>query len=414
MNKTPDISNIIRDLTSLNAYVDNQLKGIEERLGPQAALAAADLLERMTPEGETALAHEEKELSSWLQRNRGYGQTAGRAAVEGMLEAGLLRRAGAGKIRLASNALAEELSHRFLGQRQLQQEMIAYIRDHQQRGELLTKKGLDYVLPHLDKLPLDEEARAFVHRSRRAEERRRHLIWGFVAAVIIALSYMTYVSINKSLEANEAQKAAERNEGLALASADRIAQQRDSITAQRDKLDLLTQELKLARDSALRNAAAAVEQRDLAVISKMEADSLRRQAEGYAANTLSQLDTVEKYQKLAERRALREQEARKLAEYEKERSKNLALVIKARNVALRIPGLSDEDAEKKAVLALQAFQVSTRPEGDSTNPAIFLGLENAYASLRRRDGRTSRDLLQGGGHQENVTSIVEGADGYYF
>ena len=413
-NKISRIKCAIEPVSSVYAFVDEELRLLGEKHGPAVAGLARTILDWLTPEGGTPLSLPETDLQQKLGRAPEYSPANYRQALAGLARAGLIGHTDEGQLQISSNYLAQELNQLFLGQRTLRREMAALVRDKCQRKDLLSEKELNNVLPLADVLALTSQERAFVRRSQRAVKRRKRLRGGALLALILLLSTLVALIYRNYQEAEKARKVAVQASQEAKASEALATQRAIELGKQLDTVRSLNRELELARDKALASA-------DEARQSAIEATAARGDAESLANRlAIANVDLTEQ----TERALLAEQQARDSAELARDkaleadtarqRAEALSLIIKSRNIALRVPQLPDEQVLAKAMLAYQAYEVNAKPGlgGDPDNGDIYKALYHALQSLRQQMGVEDTDQLKNV-HKEYPMSIVAAGNGYY-
>lgn len=413
MSKRSGISKAIQGLTTLGAFVETELNALEKQYGPFAREAGERVLESLLSEEGTPLITTEGVLRKELAA-RGTKASAVSQAIESFLQTGMIARPGPGTLRLGSNTLAAALEQRFRDQRTLRREALALIRDKYRQDDLLTEKELNRVEPVRPHLHLTTEEGTFLRRSERAVKRRKWALWIVIASVILTLLWLSWNWYNESTVANREKARADEKAEEALNSA-------EAANALQMKAIGLADSLRVEKDtSEARRLRAELNEAEarLQAFRARQAARLAKEKEAIArrlADTLSmQLDTVSKYRARAEADRQAAVDSAASAEKARRQAEALALILKSRNIALNIPLLAKDSAEKAAVLAYQAYALNRdNSQGDVYNSDLYKALYHAYQALREKYGLADRDTEENV-HQEAVTSIVRATDGNYF
>ncbi|MCU0462204.1 MAG: hypothetical protein MUF36_09360 [Bacteroidales bacterium] len=242
--------------------------------------------------------------------------------------------------------------------------------NYEKRGLLLKDEDLNYIAPYEDNLFLNEKSLRFIEESRNEfrRARRRRLNYA-IAAVSVIIILLTIFS------------------GWAMRSRRNAIILRQMALEQKDAAVRSKVEADSAKQVALLSQLQAEENAKLALAARNQSETDRKEAYAAWENALRQKTIADKMSVMANEQAKKAEEEKQVAEQQKilaqtagEKAKRLSLLSTAQNLALRSLSL-DRKREIMGLLAVQAFNFNINNGGSADDPVIFNALIKAYDVL---------------------------------
>lgn len=242
--------------------------------------------------------------------------------------------------------------------------------NYEKRGLLLKEEDLNYIAPYEDNLFLNEKSLRFIEESRneflRARRRRLNYAIAAVSVIIILLSIFS---------------------GWAMKSRKNAMILRQIALEQKDAAVRSKVEADSAKQAAVLSQLQAEDNAKLAMAARNQSEAARREALLARENALQQKNIAERMSVLANEQAKKAEEEKQVAEKQKilalaaeEKAKRLTLLSTAQNLALISLSL-DRKPGIMGLLAVQAFNFHINNGGSSDDPVIYKALNKAYSVL---------------------------------
>jgi WD40 repeat protein/energy-coupling factor transporter ATP-binding protein EcfA2 len=238
------------------------------------------------------------------------------------------------------------------------------------RGLLLSDEDLKYIAPYEDKLFLNEKSLKFIAESKQAIHRaRRRKLNIAIAAVSIIIVILSLFSI-----------WAMRSRKNAIILRQMAMEQKDAAVRSKVEADSAKQVALLSQLQAEKNAK-------LAMAARNQSEAARKEALAARGNALQQKSIAEKMSAVASEQAKKAEEEKQIAEQQKilaqaaeEKAKRLSLLSTAQNLALVSMSL-ERKPEIMGLLAVQAYNFHISNGGAVEDPVIYKALERAFSVL---------------------------------
>ncbi len=247
----------------------------------------------------------------------------------------------------------------------------AYV-NYEKRHLLLSEEDLNYIAPYEDKLFLNEKNLRFIAQSKqafqKARRRRQNIAIAAVLIIIVILSFFTIWAMKERGNAITQQQIAENQKNAAIMA--------------KVEADSAKQEAVTSRQKAEENERLAIAARNQSDIDRQEAIAAKENAEQQKSRA-EQLSVIASEQ--ANKAELEKQVAdtqRILAQAAEEKAKRLSLLSTAQNLALKSMSM-EKNPVLMGLLAVQAFNFNKYNGGAVTDPVIFEALDKAFVVLDR-------------------------------
>ena len=266
--------------------------------------------------------------------------------------------------------------------------------NYAKRGLLLTDEDLKYIAPYEDKLFLNEKSLRLIEESKqelhRARRRRLNFAIAAVSVIIVILSLF-------SIWAMRSRKNAINLRQMAL-------EQKDAAVRSKVEADS-------AKQAALLSQLQAEENAKLAVAARNQSEEARKDALIARGNALQQKSIAEKMSSVANEQAKKAEEEKQIAEKQRiialaaeEKATRLSRLSTAQNLALVSLSL-ERNPQIMGLLAVQAFNFNVNSGGAVDDPIIFKALNKAFSVL----DLSKRSVFSGSANE--IVSLAENNNG---
>jgi WD40 repeat protein len=262
------------------------------------------------------------------------------------------------------------------------------------RELLLSDEDLKYIAPYEDKLFLNEKSLRFIADSKQAIHRaRRRKLNIAIAAVSIIIVILSLFSI-----------WAMKSRRNAIILRQMALEQKDAAVRSKVEADS-------AKQVALLSQLQAEENAKLAMAARNQSEEARKDAIIARGNALQQKSIAEKMSAVASEQAKKAEEEKQIAEQQKilaqaaeEKAKRLSLLSTAQNLALKSVSIP-MNPQLMGLLAVQAFNFNKNNGGAIDDPVIWQALDKAYNTI---DG-SKHTVFQGS--ENEIRSLAEDEHG---
>ena len=404
--------------------LENQLLQAESSLGADASGLISKILLLFIPKEGSSLQLPEAEIEERLLVDQNISSSEVRNILEKLKESGILI-AENGNYEIISPVLANHIYEKIEAESRINRKVETFIHERhtifQENKILLTQEDLNYINPYLSTINISSEEAAFIEKSTNQiiRKKRRSRVRTILIILFLALtgivSTIGFFFVYKMYE--ESELAKRRLDVIAqklrLAEKDEIAKNK-LLESQNKELDeakrkaekdseenkkLATENIKLAKEAqaeADKNEALAIKNDSLAKVAQREAD----------------LKDEEAQKALESEAAAKKSEAK--AKKEAQKNADLNAIILSRNIAKQATQLDDKEAELKAILAKDAFQINvdSKEYGNTKHPDIYNALYDALRSLYKL--KKKEDFNQISNERGAIRSIVFDKSGNTF
>jgi WD40 repeat protein len=238
------------------------------------------------------------------------------------------------------------------------------------RELLLSVEDLKYIAPYEDKLFLNEKNLKFIAESKQAIHRARRRKLNFaIAAVSVIIVILSLFSI-----------WAMRSRKNAIILRQMALEQKDAAIRSKVEADS-------AKQVAVISQLQAEESTKLAVEARNQSEAARKEALFARENALEQKAIAERMSVLANEQADKAKEEKQIAEQQKiialaaeKEAKRLSRLATAQNLALTTLSLGRKP-EIMGLLAVQAYNFHINNGGSGDDPVIYKALDKAFSIL---------------------------------
>jgi WD40 repeat protein len=242
--------------------------------------------------------------------------------------------------------------------------------NHEKRGLLLSEEDLKYIAPYEDKLFLNEKSQKFIEQSKqafhRARRRKLNIAIAAVSIIIVILSLFTIWAMK------------ERRNAIIL---------RQMAIDQKDVAVKSKEEADSAKQVAIISQQKAEENEMLALNAKNQSEAARKEALAARESAVQQKNIAEQMSLMAGEQARKAEEEKEVANQQRiiaqaaeEKAKRLSLLSTAQNLALKSLTMQG-NPQLMGLLAIQAFNFNKNNGGAIDDPVIWQALDKAFATI---------------------------------
>lgn len=304
-----------------------------------------------------------------------------------------------GRYELRHDSLASKIfEHISLGEKELlevRQFLMNRYNDYEKRKTLLEEKDLNYVMPYLNKLFLNDEQKQFITRSgnvaRQKRNRKRNVAIIVGSIVFLLLSSFTVYSYKQEKKALVLKMQADTN-------AKEANDEKEQAIVLKAKAEKALKDATSAEDYAKYQASVADEQKKLAT-------EQQKRAEEEAKNAEEQKDFATKEDSIAEQKTKYALEEKKKAESAQGEAMHLRLISIGQTIALNSVQVKDPDLA--ALLAYESYHLAKNNGASLTDPNLYTALYSAT----QRSVSSYQDLVIK--EKNDINSVASSASRIY-
>ncbi len=409
MSKTLDILllNKLGDPRKLaERDLEHLMESAEEPLGPAANGLTSKILSMFVPRDGTSIPMEESIITQQLTKEFNYDPRHVELVLESLQSSNILQDMGSGQLRMVSSVLAHQVYNKIEAENLVLRKVENFIRDrysiYLEKQHLLNQEDLNYISHYLPSISISKEEENFINKSRKniSSKRRRGVL--IATIVISALTLLSTIAVFQYYQADKQRTLAENARIEAENLADELAIAHRTEEEKNKALAINNEQLaSLAEKEAAAKAKLAILNRKnqaLAEAAKKEAVKNAQLAEDNEKLAKKESDRAEENKKLADKneelfeKAQEEADAKsKLADKNKElakRNDNMRKLAFSYGLAKQSIQMDNEEAEVKALLAREAFEINIRDkkDGNILQPDVYMALYDGLKSIRANKG----------------------------